>query len=574
MIFGGRSFSGHERHCVFLNLGKTKPGTFSTASAVSGLDFDDDGRAIGLVDWDLDGDQDVWISNRNAPRLRFLRNDAVTNNHFLIVELTGRAETTNRDAIGARVEVHLPNASPLIQSLRAGEGFLGQSSKRIHFGLGACTTIDKLVIKWPGGMLEEIKTCPVDAHVSVHQGSGEAVPIKVRPPRKLQPSAPTSLAQTESARIPLAFGLPMVPVEYVNPQGDESLLRFDRERPTVINLWASWCQPCMKELHELKSRSQELEKAGIDVFAFSVDGLNGDKSTQSAAQEVIDGLNSEIKFGHATSGMLMTLQSLHNRQIPMRRPLPLPTSFLIDDRGELAVIYKGPVDADQLLEDVRADTVRSSSQLMRAAALPGTTLDAPRINNINKRVETMIRFRLGMDLERSGSYEEAARHYRRVLEIEPSYSEAHNNLGNILARTGRPTDAEQHLRRAIELSPRLDLAHNNLGNVLMQIGKRDEAVQHYRRAAEIDPNHAGYQYSLGTALLHRHDFQSAVKYLQNAVRLDDRLANAHNNLGYSLEQLGKREDAIQSYRRTLELNPKHRDARANLSRALARRLDK
>ena len=570
MIFGGRSFSGHERHCVYLNMGKTMPGKFATTSAVSGLDLDDDGRAVGLVDWDLDGDQDVWISNRNAPRLRFLRNDLETNNHFLTVQLTGNATSTNRDAIGARVEVHLPAAPPLIQTLRAGEGFLSQSSKRIHFGLGQAATVEKLVVKWPGGEVENITACLVDSHVSIVQGSGVATPIKVKSPsQKLLPSTPEHLAPTDVARIPLAFRLPMVPVGYNDRQDNNQLLRFDTGRPTLVNLWASWCQPCMKELHEFKTRFAELNNAGIDVYAFSVDGLNGDKSTQSAARHVIDELQPNFFMGHATAGLLTTLQSFHDRQIPMRRPLPLPTSFLINGRGELAVIYKGPVSVDQLLIDLGNEHMSRESQFLSASALPGSSINAPRINDINKRVETLIRFRLAMDLERSRQYQEAARHYRGVLEIEPNYSEAHNNLGNILAQTNRPTDAERHLRRAIELSPKLDLAHNNLGNILMQTGKLEEAINHYRTAVDIDPKHAGYRYSLGSATLRRGDFHAAAVQLRKATQIDTKFANAHNNLGFSLENLGKREEAIESYRRCLTLNPRHAGAKTNLARILS-----
>ncbi|MCP4888112.1 MAG: hypothetical protein GY904_16060, partial [Planctomycetaceae bacterium] len=68
MIVEGRSFSGNERNCVFLNTGEAAAakGRFANVSAVSGLDFPDDARAVALVDWDHDGDEDLWISNRNA----------------------------------------------------------------------------------------------------------------------------------------------------------------------------------------------------------------------------------------------------------------------------------------------------------------------------------------------------------------------------------------------------------------------------------------------------------------------------------------------------------------------------
>ena len=138
MTVEGRSFSGNERNCVFLNTGAfaTADGRFANVSGVSGLDFPDDGRAVVLVDWDHDGDQDMWISNRNAPRLRLMRNDSPGSNHYLVLRLQGNGKTTNRDAIGARVEVVMAgeqsgaeNAPRSVKTLRAGEGFLAQSSK-------------------------------------------------------------------------------------------------------------------------------------------------------------------------------------------------------------------------------------------------------------------------------------------------------------------------------------------------------------------------------------------------------------------------------------------------------------
>ena len=102
MIREGRSWSGRERNCCFLN---TADGKFSDISAVSGFDFIDDSRALAVGDWDGDGDPDLWVSNRNAPRLRFLRNDAAPPGSFLSLKLQGDGKNTSLDAVGAWVEV-------------------------------------------------------------------------------------------------------------------------------------------------------------------------------------------------------------------------------------------------------------------------------------------------------------------------------------------------------------------------------------------------------------------------------------------------------------------------------------
>ena len=59
MINRGASFSGNERNCFFTNTGN---GFVETAS-IMGIDFPDDGRAVARVDWDNNGDQDLWITN-------------------------------------------------------------------------------------------------------------------------------------------------------------------------------------------------------------------------------------------------------------------------------------------------------------------------------------------------------------------------------------------------------------------------------------------------------------------------------------------------------------------------------
>jgi hypothetical protein len=69
----GDSISGHERNMAFLNRPAADvPGgrRFTDVSAISGLDFDDDARGLALVDWDRDGDLDLWLRNRSAPSLR------------------------------------------------------------------------------------------------------------------------------------------------------------------------------------------------------------------------------------------------------------------------------------------------------------------------------------------------------------------------------------------------------------------------------------------------------------------------------------------------------------------------
>ena len=75
----GRSWSGDERNCFYLNL---RGDNFVDLSYVSGLDFKNDGRGIGLTDWDRDGDIDIIYRNRDAPRVRVIKNNFTNSQHY------------------------------------------------------------------------------------------------------------------------------------------------------------------------------------------------------------------------------------------------------------------------------------------------------------------------------------------------------------------------------------------------------------------------------------------------------------------------------------------------------------
>ena len=55
----------------------------------------------------------------------------------------------------------------------------------------------------------------------------------------------------------------------------------------------------------------------------------------------------------ATGDAVRQLTDLHHRIIYRNRPLPLPTSFLLDQTGRLVSIYKGPLDVAQFQNDLQ-----------------------------------------------------------------------------------------------------------------------------------------------------------------------------------------------------------------------------
>jgi Flp pilus assembly protein TadD len=86
-----------------------------------------------------------------------------------------------------------------------------------------------------------------------------------------------------------------------------------------------------------------------------------------------------------------------------------------------------------------------------------------------------------------GDIQGAIAHLRRALEIDPSFMEAHNNLGVRYMALNRFEDAAAEFRRAIELDPAADKAFANLAGALLLLGRDEEAEVAARRAVALAP---------------------------------------------------------------------------------------
>ena len=395
LINSGKSWSGHERNVCFLNTGGTR---FATVSATTGLDFLDDGRALVRVDWDGDGDLDLWQSNRNAPRLRYLRNDSPAGNRSLSLALEGNGKTTSRDAIGARVEVAVRggDGGRRIRTLRAGEGFLAQSSKRLHFAHGEAEGIEEVSVRWPAGELEVFRGLEPDGRYLLVQGSGRARLLDAPPPgAELQPGVPELPSPTAAARIPLVPRLRMPRVVY-RPfgGGEERALPTGRGQAVWLNLWASWCAPCLEELGEITRRAGELRAASVEVVALAVDGVGEDDGDPAAAEERLRALGFRFPAGRATEEILSLCQNLHGWVVPVHRTLPLPTSFLIEPGGELAAIYTGRVSVDRVLDDLAflAEGPDRARRFERTSELGGRAVRHPVVEALGRAADGRVLF--------------------------------------------------------------------------------------------------------------------------------------------------------------------------------------
>ncbi|NTW32293.1 MAG: T9SS type A sorting domain-containing protein, partial [Bacteroidetes bacterium] len=104
------------------------------------------GEDVSWVDYDNDGQLDLSIAF-NANVLYFYKNKFIDyNNNYVEIDL--ESTTGNHFAIGGRAKVYA-GGNIYMQDVTAGRGHFSQKPSRLHFGLGASSSIDSIVVRWP-----------------------------------------------------------------------------------------------------------------------------------------------------------------------------------------------------------------------------------------------------------------------------------------------------------------------------------------------------------------------------------------------------------------------------------------
>jgi hypothetical protein len=201
---GDRSFSGYEKTRLFRNDGLY---SFTERAAAEGVASDRDGRGVAALDYDNDGDLDLFVANQDqSPHL--YRNQRPGTGHWLMVDLeTDPATAVNRDGIGTRVTLTTAGRL-LVRERDGGNGYAAQSDPRLHFGLGGAERVDLVEVRWPDGGLQYLEDVAADQVVAVRQDPGRYVEGSAfeiaapswRPPERTTQPAPPAVEPAELER--------------------------------------------------------------------------------------------------------------------------------------------------------------------------------------------------------------------------------------------------------------------------------------------------------------------------------------------------------------------------------------
>ena len=153
-----------EEHTLFRGIGD---GKFVDVSPDAGpvLSTRTTARGACFADYENNGKVDAFVVNLGS-KGTLLRNVSTNTGHWIAINLKGTK--SNRDGIGAKVEVFAAGKRQTAERV-AGSGYLSQNDERLHFGLGAAATVDKLIVHWPSGREQSLENLTVDRVLTVEE---------------------------------------------------------------------------------------------------------------------------------------------------------------------------------------------------------------------------------------------------------------------------------------------------------------------------------------------------------------------------------------------------------------------
>jgi len=157
------------------------------------------------------------------------------------------------------------------------------------------------------------------------------------------------LARGEVAAINIAADLQKLPdLAFKDANGEPRKLADFRGRTVLLNLWATWCVPCRKEMPALDALQGKLGDDKFQVVAVNIDTRNLDKPKAWLDEVGIKGL------GYYADPSAKVFQDLK----AIGKALGMPTTLLIDPQGCELGVLAGPAewasdDAIKLIETAK-----------------------------------------------------------------------------------------------------------------------------------------------------------------------------------------------------------------------------
>jgi len=188
-----------------------------------------------------------------------------------------------------------------------------------------------------------------------------------------------------------------------------------------------------------------------------------------------------------------------------------------------------------------------------------------------KRLQARAAYERGLSNLRDQQTGLALAAFQEALGLDDETPAYWNTLGWLYLQLGKLDEAIPRFRKAIQLQPDYAEAHLNMGVALAEGAKWEEAVAEYKKAIALptlSTPHVAHQ-NLGLALYHMKRYREAEDSLRFAISLDPHMAAPYYHLGLVYAAENRSEDAKSVFRRARDLDPKSPFGQAAVQRLKA-----
>jgi tetratricopeptide (TPR) repeat protein len=236
----------------------------------------------------------------------------------------------------------------------------------------------------------------------------------------------------------------------------------------------------------------------------------------------------------------------------LERALELdPTSR--DARFQLAAVLRSlglPAEARKQLEQYQRDT-RAQAEKDVAATKSNQASEYLKQGDMQKAIalyreaiqetpNSHMLYDLAMALDQSGDFEGERDALEKAILADPSFAQAHNQLGYVVLEEGKTAQAEKEFKTALSLNPHYAEAQNNLGVLYGQRGNDGEAERWFRQAIQSNPAYVQALVNLSATLASESRFAEADTWIKNALRIEPDNQEGHEVQAMIEAQLGDR----------------------------------
>lgn len=154
-----------QTNLVLANLGNLR---FADVTDRAGTGLRQTGlhRGAAFGDFDGDGRVDVVVT-RIGEQALLLRNTSPVRNHWLALRLRGRR--SNRDGIGAMVQVTGASGRKQWNRVTTATGYASSSDRTVFFGMGADSSAHAIEIQWPSGAVQRLANVACGRYLTVEE---------------------------------------------------------------------------------------------------------------------------------------------------------------------------------------------------------------------------------------------------------------------------------------------------------------------------------------------------------------------------------------------------------------------